>query len=141
MKNNLIRFLFGDLFTGRVALLRSASLFLILTAGASHGADVVVSLPVAPTVSTGAASTVAQTTATLGGTVNANSGSSTVAFQYGLTASYGSTIAATPSPVTGSTAVTVSAAVAGLSPNTTYHFRVTGTNSGRGLSTARTRRS
>lgn len=68
--------------------------------------------------------------ATLKGTVNANNSSTTVTFEYGLTTSYGSTVAASPSPVTGSSSTSVSASVGSLSPGTTYHYRVKAVNCG-----------
>ncbi len=83
-----------------------------------------------PTVSTVAASSVAGTSATLNGTVNANSFSTAVTFHYGLTTSYGSTITAVPSPVSGSSNTPVSANITGLLPNTLYHFKVVGYNCG-----------
>ena len=67
----------------------------------------------APTVVTTAATSVTSATATLNGTVNANNASSTVSFEYGLTTSYGTTVAGTPSPVTGNTTTAVSAAISG----------------------------
>lgn len=83
----------------------------------------------APTVVTTAATAITGTGATLNGTVNANGASTTVTFQYGLTTSYGSTITATQSPVTGNTTTPVSGAVTGLTPNTLYHYRAVGVNS------------
>jgi alpha-tubulin suppressor-like RCC1 family protein len=77
-----------------------------------------------PTVLTLAASAVGGTTATLNGTVNANNGNAVVLFDYGTTTAYGSTVATTPGTVTGNSATAVSAALSGLTPNTTYHFRV-----------------
>ena len=65
----------------------------------------------------------------LNGTVNANNASTTVTFQYGLTTAYGSTVTADQSPVTGTSDTAVSKAIAGLSPNMTYHYRVVGVNS------------
>ena len=83
-----------------------------------------------PAVATTPASSITGTGATLNGTVNANGYSSIVAFEYGLTGNYGTTVTGTPSPVTGSSATGVSAAISGLSPGTIYHYRVKGTNSG-----------
>jgi hypothetical protein len=83
-----------------------------------------------PTVVTTAATNILVNTATLNGTVNANGSSTTVSFDYGLTAAYGSNVAGVPSPVTGSSAVAVSANIAGLTPGTLYHFRVKGVNVG-----------
>lgn len=48
----------------------------------------------APTVTTGAASGIIATGATLSGSVSSNGASTTVTFQYGLTTSYGSTATA-----------------------------------------------
>lgn len=99
------------------------------TNGSSNGADLTFTTGAAPpTVVTTAATAVIATTATVNGTVNANSSSTTVTFQYGLTTAYGSTVTATPSPVTGTTVTSVSAALTGLTPNTLYHFRVVGTS-------------
>ena len=81
-----------------------------------------------PTATTTAAAAITTTGATLNGTVKANYGSTTVTFQYGLTSAYGSTVTATQSPVTGSASTAVSKAITGLTPNTTYHFRLVTTN-------------
>jgi YD repeat-containing protein len=83
-----------------------------------------------PIVTTRAASAVATTAATLNGTVSSSGAGTTVAFQFGPTASYGSSIAATPSPLAAEASnVPVSGAITGLTCNTTYHFRAVGTNS------------
>jgi hypothetical protein len=75
-----------------------------------------------PTAATGAAMGVGETGATLNGTLGAG-GASTAYFQYGTTAAYGSSTAAqgvgassSPSPL--------AAAIGGLAPGTTYHFRL-----------------
>jgi len=81
-----------------------------------------------PTVTTNAATAILAYSATLNGSVNANGVSTTVTFQYGLTVAYGSTVTAAQSPVTGSSATAVTAAIAGLSANTLYHFRCVGVN-------------
>ncbi|MCX6243592.1 MAG: T9SS type A sorting domain-containing protein [Bacteroidetes bacterium] len=82
-----------------------------------------------PIVTTTAATAVTGNAATLNGTVNANGASATVSFEYGLTTTYGSTVAGVPSPVTGTSAVAVSAGITGLTANTLYHFRCKGVNS------------
>jgi DNA-binding beta-propeller fold protein YncE len=85
----------------------------------------------APTVETNAESSVTQTTATLNATVNPNGGAvSECKLEYGTTEAYGQSATCTPSPGSGETVVAVSAAVSGLSANTTYHFRVSATNAG-----------
>jgi len=81
-----------------------------------------------PVVSTDAASSVGATGATLNGTVNANNSSTAVSFEYGTTAAYGSTAAGLPGPVAGSIDTPVSAAISGLAPDTTYHFRTVGSS-------------
>lgn len=81
------------------------------------------------TAITGSASNVTSTTATINGTINPNNTSTSVTFEYGTTTSYGSTVTATQSPVTGASATSVSCTLTGLTPNTTYYFRVKSTNS------------
>jgi hypothetical protein len=83
-----------------------------------------------PAVVTTAATAVTSSASTLNGTVNANSGTATVTFEYGLTTAYGTTIAATPGSVTGAVATAVSASISGLTPYTTYHYRVVSSNAG-----------
>jgi hypothetical protein len=85
-------------------------------------------LSVLPIPTSTAATAIAATTATLNGTVNANTLSTTVTFDYGLTVAYGTTVPGVPSPVTGSSPTSVSAAITGLLPGTTYHYRVNGNN-------------
>lgn len=83
-----------------------------------------------PTVTTNAASGIAARKATLNGTVNANNTSTTVTFEYGLDTDYGTTVTATPGTVTGTTETPVSASLTDLIPNQTYHYRVSGVNTG-----------
>jgi hypothetical protein len=86
---------------------------------------------IAPTVVTGAASSVGSSSATLNATVNPNGGEvSACKFDYGTTTSYGSSATCTPSPGSGMSPVAVSAALSGLTANTTYHFRVSASNAG-----------
>jgi hypothetical protein len=87
-------------------------------------------VPVAPDVVTLPATDITLSTALLNGTVDANFFSSTVSFEWGLTNSYGNTVAATPAQVTGNTVTPVSATLPGLDPGTTYHFRCKATNAG-----------
>ncbi|MBS4095369.1 MAG: hypothetical protein KGZ83_00855, partial [Sulfuricella sp.] len=89
-------------------------------------------VPTAPTVTTGSATTLTDSGATLGGTVNDNNADTTVTFDYGTTTGYGSNVAATTggTVVGGSGSTAVSVTLAGLSCATTYHFRVKGQNSG-----------
>lgn len=86
----------------------------------------------APTATTGAATGVTATSATLNGVVSANGATTTVTFEYGLTNAYGgagSPLTAIESPLSsGSTNAPVSVALGGLACGTTYHFRVDADN-------------
>lgn len=82
---------------------------------------------VLPVVTTGAASAVSPTGATLEGAVDANLYSTVCWFEFGPTASYGDTskvveggTAADPGPI--------SVAITGLAPATTYHYRAVAQN-------------
>ncbi|MFZ5818263.1 MAG: BspA family leucine-rich repeat surface protein [Chloroflexota bacterium] len=92
------------------------------------GAAYAFALSNSPTVITLAATKVTDKVATLNGTVNANGYSSTVTFEYGLDTNYGTSVAAIPGTVTGTTDTAVSKALTGLAPNTTYHYRAVGVN-------------
>jgi hypothetical protein len=91
-----------------------------------------------PDATTTAATTIGQTSATLNGTVNPNDHWTTYYFQWGTTTSYGSTTPAT-SAGNAKSPRPVSAVIAGLTPATTYHFRVVATsNKGTGMGQDRT---
>jgi hypothetical protein len=99
--------------------------------GTTNGNDITFTTgPPPPTVVTTAATGIGLNNATLNGTVNANTSSTTVTFQYGLTTAYGTTVPGVPSPVTGNTVTPVSVAIAGLLGNTLYHYRVVGVSTG-----------
>jgi hypothetical protein len=99
------------------------------SAGPTNGADLTfTTATIAPTAVTVAASPVGFTSATLNGNIIANNLSTTVSFEYGLTATYGLSVAAVPGTVTGMTGTSVSANLAGLLTGSTYHFRVVATN-------------
>jgi hypothetical protein len=84
----------------------------------------------APTVTTGAAGGITSNGATLNGTVSSNGATTTVTFEYGPTLAYGGTATAVQSPVAASAVgAAVSATIAGLNCNATYHFRAVGANS------------
>lgn len=80
-----------------------------------------------PTASTQDATSIGETTATFHGQVNATGLETTVTFEYGLTTSYGASVAATPSTVDGDSDVSVSADVSGLLNGETYHYRTVAT--------------
>ena len=99
-----------------------------LTPGQSAAFSVIVAGS-APAATTNAATALTQTTAILHGTVSANGASTTVTFGYGLGTGYGTTIAATQSPLAGSASgAAVSRSISGLACNTLYHFHVVANN-------------
>jgi hypothetical protein len=78
---------------------------------------------------TASADGVGATSATLHGTVNPSGVAvSDCHFEYGTDTSYGQTAPCTPDPGSGSADVDVSAAISGLDPVTTYHFRLVAVN-------------
>jgi hypothetical protein len=81
-----------------------------------------------PVVSTGLASSVTSSSATLNGIVNPNGLSTTYIFQWGRTTSYGYSTAVT-SAGSGTGNVAASAGITGLSSNAVYHYRLVATNS------------
>jgi hypothetical protein len=93
-----------------------------------------VTLPADPVASTGAASDITQTAASLAGTVTPGStgpnSDTTWLFQYGTDTGYsGGSVPATPGDAgMGTSAVPVSTALTGLAPNTTYHYRLVASN-------------
>lgn len=84
---------------------------------------------VGPTISTQTAGNVSSISAILNGSASANGNATTLLFEYGLSSSYGSSIAATLAPITGSSTLSVSASLTGLTPGATYHYRLIGTSS------------
>ena len=76
-----------------------------------------------PTATTGTASSVRTTSATLNGSINPRGQPTSYSFDYGTTTSYGrSTLTASAGSGTGP--VAVSSPVSGLTRSTTYHFRL-----------------
>ncbi len=80
-----------------------------------------------PIVSTDPATSITETSATLNGTVNPKGQATTYHFEWGTTTSYGQATA-NQSAGSGTVAVAASANLAGLSPGTTYHYRLVATN-------------
>ncbi len=75
-----------------------------------------------PTVVTRAATAITTSSAKLNAGVNPNQASASAHFEYGLTTAYGKTTPA--QTVTGIAVSPVTAAIAGLKPNTIYHYRL-----------------
>jgi hypothetical protein len=85
--------------------------------------------PARPTVTTGPAANVAQSTATLTGSVNPNEAETRYFFEYGTTRTYGTRVPDPPASVgKGDRRVAVTADIAGLAPATTYHYRIVARN-------------
>ncbi len=93
--------------------------------------DIVVAA-IAPAVTTLSASSTGSYGASLQAVINPNGLPTTAQFEYGTTTSYGSIATITLSPNDGASAQNVGATIAGLTPNVTYHFRATATNSAGG---------
>lgn len=102
------------------------------SAGTSYGSDEVLETPPnPPATTTEAAFSVSQVGATLTATVDPEGGQvSSCEFEYGTSAALGSSVPCSSLPGSGTVAVSVSAAVTGLSADTTYYFRVVATNAG-----------
>ena len=81
-----------------------------------------------PTVVTGIADLIAPTTATLHGTVNPQSNETFTYFELGTDTTYGMISQGPTFPLSGNQDLPVAAAVDGLTPSTTYHFRLVATS-------------
>jgi hypothetical protein len=77
----------------------------------------------APTATTGGVTAITPSTATLRGSIDPNGTATNYLFQYGTTKLYGGTTPTTGAG-NGNKAVKVSAAISGLAPATTYHYRL-----------------
>lgn len=80
-----------------------------------------------PTVSTGGAARITQTSATLTGKVNPNGARTTYFFQYGTSRVYGATTGPTDAGA-GTRARAAAADVSALAPDTKYHYRLVAQN-------------
>ena len=100
---------------------------LALGACAVIGMTAGIAFAAAPAATTTAATNITATTATLNGTVSPNNTETTYYFQYGPTVEYG-TQTPTQGPVGGNADRSVSADVTGLTPSTTYNYRVVAVN-------------
>ncbi|MGN6799538.1 MAG: hypothetical protein ACTHKS_15465 [Gaiellaceae bacterium] len=97
------------------------------TAGTAHGSDAVFTTLTPPGATTGAATAIGSTSATLNGTVDPNSRDTTFYFEYGTTTSYG-TKTASKSAGSGSSPQNETAGISGLQVGKTYHFRIVATS-------------
>jgi len=127
---------------GRVDAVGTAGVISVLTDDprtAIPGDPTVTALPVPPIATTQPATSVASDSATLNGFVNPCGSPASYYFQYGTSTAYGSTTPTFGLPLpAGANPVPVSAAISGLQPGETYHFRLIaentfGTNAGADL--------
>jgi len=93
------------------------------SAGTTHGGDAVFTTLVPPGATTGAATTIGTTSATLNGTVDPNSRDTTFYFDYGTSTSYG-TKTSVRSAGSGASPQNEAVAIANLQVGRTYHFRI-----------------
>jgi hypothetical protein len=83
-----------------------------------------------PAVTTGSATSIATTAATLNGTVNPGGAATTCVFGYGTTTKYGKSSSVLTIPAGTTTAVTVTEPISGLAAGTAYHFELLCLNAG-----------
>ncbi len=101
----------------------------INSGGTSYGSDktfltlTFIAAGAGPTVTTESATSVTDSSAALNGTVNPEGISTTYYFQYGTTTNYGAITSGT-SAGEGESTISASALLTGLSPNTTFHYRL-----------------
>ena len=103
----------------------------LAAAGAAAAALILcaIAAAAAPTAITGPVTATAATTATLSGTVNPNGTATSWHFDYGKTTTYGTSTSST-SAGSGTANTGVSANLTGLTPGTTYHYRLVATSTG-----------
>ena len=94
------------------------------TAGGHQGTFTTSAL--APVVSTGSASSITTTSATISGTVNPEGQQTTYEFDYGTSPNFGSSTST--ATLGGSSDTSVSATIGGLQPGVTYYYRLVATN-------------
>jgi hypothetical protein len=99
-------------------------LFLVLLALLALPAVALAAGP--PAATTGAASNVTRSTATLNGTVDANGSATSYHFEYGTTTAYG--LSSAGGDADGDDATAVAVPIEGLSAGTTYHYRLVASN-------------
>jgi len=105
----------------------------INSGGASFGQDQTFTVDAAPPSLSGTGGdATGATTASLHGFVNPNGADTSYRFDYGTTTNYGSSTTATDIG-SGITALREDASLVGLAPGTTYHYRLEGTNTVKGV--------
>ena len=117
--SNLVSLKAGSTYHYRVVATNSA--------GTVHGSDAVFTTLTPPGATTGAATGIGTTTATLNGTVDPNSRTTTFYFEYGTSTSYG-TKTGVKSAGSGSTPQNEAVAISKLQVGRIYHFRIVATS-------------
>jgi hypothetical protein len=97
------------------------------TAGTVHGSDAVFTTLTPPGATTGSATGIGTTTATLNGTVDPNSRDTTFYFEYGTSTTYG-TKTAVKSAGAGASPQNEAVGISKLQVGKTYHFRIVATS-------------
>jgi len=101
-----------------------------LCAAVDNGGNALTATLPAPAVTTGAASGISPTTATLSATVAPNDATITsCTFNYGTSTAYGSSVPCSSAPSATGGAQTVTAQLSGLTASTTYDFQIVATSS------------
>jgi hypothetical protein len=105
--------------------------------GTTHGPDeTFMTLPLAPVCTYGEPSSLTDTSVTLNGVVNPQGAYTTYQFEYGTSIAYGSSAPVLPAFAGADTNdVPVAAGLEGLTPDTTYHYRLVATAANEGGST------
>lgn len=98
----------------------------LLTAALSATTGVAAAAGAGPIATTGAASNITATSASLNGTVSPSKAATTYYFQYGTSTSYGATSPA--GTANGNSSKAVTETVGGLTSAKTYHYRLVATN-------------
>jgi len=97
--------------------------------GEAEGEDLTFTTRLPPSVLTGAADAIGETSAGLAGSVESHGLATTYQFEFGTTTAYGGVVPASPKLVdTGSEQVVVTEPLTGLTPLTRYHYRLVATN-------------
>ncbi len=91
--------------------------------GTNNGGDVSFTT-VTQSATTGTATPVSPTSETLNGTVSPNGWGITANFEWGTTTAYGNTAPGTPWTESGTGTIPLATTLTGLSPNTTYHYKM-----------------
>jgi hypothetical protein len=97
--------------------------------GSNQGEDATFATPPPPSIDAAAAQNLTPTEADLTAEINPNGADTTYRFDYGTDTSYGQTVPVPDADIgSGTTDVAVTQHITGLSPNTTYHWRILATN-------------